>query len=202
MNDFPFGVGSKANLLCKYVPLKSFLEYAEHFCYIDTFNNNPNDLLNKKAERKSNAKGVINRYTLNNKSPYYKLDKSGYAIPSIRALKNRLIDKYGDSIVVKKLEKCHDDLTNLKNDILEMQSSMWISDIDHIDSNSLENLRSAIKYLEYAISHYNDAVFYAKKLDSENNKVYINQILSYPKDSQSIIQTSRTYLNGRYASLI
>ena len=201
MNDSPFGVGSKANIYCKYVPLKTFLEYAEHFCYIDTFNNNPNDLLSKKAGRKVNAKGVINRFT-QKELPYKNLDKSGYAIPSIRELKNRLINKYGDSIVVKKLEKCHDDLTNLKNDILEMQSSMWMSDIDHIDSNSLENLRFAIKYLEFAIMHYNDAVHYARKLDNENNKEYINKILEYLKDSQSRLQTSRTYLKDRYASLI
>ena len=206
MNDYPFGIGSKADIYCKYVPLKTFLEYAEHFCYIDTFNNNPNDLLNKKAERKANANGVIDRFTLNNKPPFYNLDKSGYIIPSIRELKNRLINKYGDSIVVKKLEKCHDDLTNLKNDILEMQSSMWVSDIDHIDSNSLENLGLAIKYLEYAITHYNDAIYYAEKLDrfdgSEDSRLYINKILSYLKDSQNYIQTSRQYLNGRYVSLI
>ena len=83
-----------------------------------------------------------------------------------------------------------------------MQSSMWISDIDHIDSNSLENLKLAIQYLEYAIMRYNDAVYYARKLDNENNKQYIKRILSYLEDSQSTIQTSRYYLNGRYVSLI
>ena len=208
MSDSRFGVGTtaQAQLACKYTPLKTYLEYARHFCYIDTLDSSIPDLQNKRKERFSNRKDPNrDRFTYIER-PHAKLDKSGYIIPNISALKNRLIDKYGDSIVVKKLEKCHDDLTNLKNDILEVQSSMWISDIDHIDSISLENLRSAIKYLEYAISHYNDAIYYARELDrldkNEPTSWYIEKILSYLKNSQSIIQTSRTYLNGRYASLI
>ena len=202
MNNSRFGIGSKANTDCKYIPLKTFLEYAEHFCYIDTFNNNPKDLLNKKAERRANAKKSMKDRFTQKELPYYNLDKSGYIIPSISGLKDRLINKYGDSIVVEKLEKCHDDLTNLKNDILEIQSSMWMSDIDHIDNSSVEILKSAIQYFEYAIMYYNDAIQYARKLDNEDSKRYINKILSCLENSQSSVQTSRHYLNSRYVSLI
>lgn len=205
MNNSRFGIGSKANTDCKYVPLKSFLEYAEHFCYIDTFNDNPNDLLNKKAERRANAKGVINRYT-QKVLPYLKLDKSGYIIPSIDGLKSRLINKYGDSVVVKDLEKCYDDLNNLKNDILEIQSSMWMSDIDHIQDNSLNNLSQAVGYFRNAVAYYRDAVNSARALDTSDNnessKWYIKKILKSLRVSQNNIQKARDYLNGRYVSLI
>lgn len=166
-----FGVGTaeQAQLACKYTPLKTYLEYARHFCYIDTLDSSIPDLQNKKQKRFNNRKDPEKDRFTQKERPLSKLDKSGYVIPSIRGLKNRLISKYGGTLIYKKLEKCYEDLQELRDKIIDANNMILSDDIRYMQSgyrSPIDHLQNAMNSFRRALDIYRDIV---DQLEESNN---------------------------------
>lgn len=171
MSEYRFGVGTEAQaqLACKYIPLKTYLEYARHFCYIDTLDSSIPDLQSKKEKRFDNRKDPYRDRFTQKERRFNKLDKSGYIIPSIGALKNRLISKYGDTLIYKKLEKCYEDLQELRDKIIDANNMVLSDDIRYMQSgykSPIDNLQNAMSYFKRALDIYRGLV---DQLEESNN---------------------------------
>ena len=171
MSDSSFGVGTtaQAQLACKYTPLKTYLEYARHFCYIDTLDSSIPDLQNKKKKRFANGKDPYRDRFTQEERPFAKLDKSGYVIPGIRNLKNRLTNKYGDTLIYKKLEKCYEDLQELRDKIIDANNMILSDDIRYMQSgykSPIDHLQNAMNSFQLALDIYRELV---DQLEESNN---------------------------------